>query len=85
MDMMMETDFIMKFQKIRSFFIVCVVFGIILSQISTIDAARVLSETSNHGVDYIDPYSIVYQKAKETVSCWLGKLSSGPSPSGPGH
>ena len=45
------------------------------------DAARVLSETSNHRVDYVDPYSIVYQK----VSGWLGKLSSGPSPSGPGH
>lgn len=76
----------MKFQKITTILIVCVVFSIVLSQISIADAARVLPETSSdHGVDYVDPYSIVYHKAKKTVSCWLGKLSSGPSPSGPGH
>lgn len=75
----------MKLPKIALLFIVCVVFGIVLSQISVADAARVLPETSEHGVDSVDPYAIVYQKAKDTVSCWLGKLSSGPSPSGPGH
>uniref|UniRef100_A0A9I9EF23 Transmembrane protein n=1 Tax=Cucumis melo TaxID=3656 RepID=A0A9I9EF23_CUCME len=78
----------MKFQKITTLLIVCVLFGVVLSQINVADAARILSETpreDHHGVDYVDPYSIVYQKAKESVSCWLGKLSSGPSPSGPGH
>ncbi|KGN53025.1 hypothetical protein Csa_015299 [Cucumis sativus] len=81
----------MKFQKITTLLIVCVLVGVVLSQINVADAARILlSETPrddhDHGVDYhIDPYSIVYQKAKESISCWLGKLSSGPSPSGPGH
>ena len=50
-----------------------------------VDAARLLSKISNHDVHDIDPYSMVYQKAKDSVSCWLGMLSSGPSPSGPGH
>ncbi|KAE8729767.1 hypothetical protein F3Y22_tig00003398pilonHSYRG00152 [Hibiscus syriacus] len=49
-----------------------------------VEATRVLSEDfakANH----LETYSSVYEKAKFTMSCWLERLASGPSPRGPGH
>ncbi|MBA0570406.1 hypothetical protein Golob_004069 [Gossypium lobatum] len=55
----------------------------ILSHVG-VEATRVLAEDfakANH----LETYSSVYEKAKFTMSCWLERLASGPSPRGPGH
>uniref|UniRef100_A0A199UAY4 Uncharacterized protein n=1 Tax=Manihot esculenta TaxID=3983 RepID=A0A199UAY4_MANES len=49
-----------------------------------VEATRVLQEdfaTANH----LENYSLVYEKAKNTMACWLESLASGPSHKGPGH
>ncbi|KDP44265.1 hypothetical protein JCGZ_05732 [Jatropha curcas] len=54
-----------------------------ISQVQ-VEATRVLPEdfaSANH----LETYSSVYEKARSTMACWLGKLASGPSPRGPGH
>ncbi|KAG8655406.1 hypothetical protein MANES_04G048673v8 [Manihot esculenta] len=49
-----------------------------------VEATRMLLEdfaSENH----LETYSSVYEKAKNTMACWLERLASGPSPRGPGH
>ncbi|PWA55971.1 hypothetical protein CTI12_AA421250 [Artemisia annua] len=45
---------------------------------------RVLSEDFA-GANHLATYSTVYEKAQITMSSWLQRLASGPSPRGPGH
>ncbi|MCL7048337.1 hypothetical protein MKW94_024807 [Papaver nudicaule] len=52
--------------------------------LSTVEATRVLHEdfaSSNHLVTLPS----VYENAKSTMTIWLGRLASGPSPRGKGH
>ncbi|KAI3866167.1 hypothetical protein MKX03_008771 [Papaver bracteatum] len=52
--------------------------------LSSVEATRVLQDdfaSSNHLVTLPS----VYEKAKSTMTCWLGRLASGPSPRGKGH
>ncbi|KAM7489620.1 hypothetical protein LguiB_027104 [Lonicera macranthoides] len=60
---------------------VLIIFIIFISVMSNVDASRMLLENSagdNHLV-------VKYEKTKNTMTCWLGMLASGPSPRGPGH
>ncbi|KAK8972439.1 hypothetical protein V6N11_018627 [Hibiscus sabdariffa] len=53
--------------------------------LSGVEATRVLAEEFGRG-NHLQTYSSsVYQKAKFTMSCWLERLASGPSPRGAGH
>ena len=49
-----------------------------------VEATRVLSEDLA-GAKHLAAYPSMYEHAKETLSCWLERLASGPSPRGPGH
>ncbi|CAK9148807.1 unnamed protein product [Ilex paraguariensis] len=49
-----------------------------------VEATRVLSEDFG-GANHLASYPSMYEHAKETLSCWLERLASGPSPRGPGH
>ncbi|KAK8556395.1 hypothetical protein V6N13_064429 [Hibiscus sabdariffa] len=50
-----------------------------------VEATRVLGEDFGRA-NHLETYSSsVYEKAKFTMSCWLERLASGPSPKGPGH
>ncbi|MFQ6645474.1 hypothetical protein Gotur_019094 [Gossypium turneri] len=57
--------------------------GPVLSDVS-VEAARVLREDLGN-VNHMETYSSVYHKARSTMSYWLQRLASGPSPQGPGH
>lgn len=50
-----------------------------------VEAARVLREDDVGDGNRLAMYSSVYEKAKSAMDCWIGRLTSGPSPSGPGH
>lgn len=50
-----------------------------------VEAARAFPKDAVAGDDHLAMYSSVYEKAKLTMECWIGRLTSGPSPSGPGH
>ncbi|KAL4388052.1 hypothetical protein GQ457_09G014130 [Hibiscus cannabinus] len=73
----------MDSKKLSSLLIIFVISLAVLSHVS-VEAARVLPEdlADVHG---LDTYSSVYHKAKFTMSYWLQRLASGPSPQGPGH
>ncbi|OMO88661.1 hypothetical protein CCACVL1_08273 [Corchorus capsularis] len=71
---------------ISSVLMILVVSVAILSQVGVLEATRVLPEDfakQNHLE--LETYATVYEKAKITMSCWLERLASGPSPRGPGH
>ncbi|KAB2041079.1 hypothetical protein ES319_D02G124900v1 [Gossypium barbadense] len=71
----------MNSRKVSTLFIILV---ISLPSLS-LEGTRVLPEDfakANHLHTYS---SSVYEKAKFTMSCWLQRLASGPSPRGPGH
>ncbi|KAK3204320.1 hypothetical protein Dsin_018366 [Dipteronia sinensis] len=74
----------MNARKLSTLLIVLVISVAILSHVG-VEATRVLPEdfaSENHLETYS---SSVYEKAKATMGCWLGRLASGPSPKGPGH
>ncbi|MBA0870054.1 hypothetical protein Goshw_007271 [Gossypium schwendimanii] len=73
----------MNSRKLNTLLIIFVISVAILSHVG-VEATRVLAEDfakANH----LETYSSVYEKAKFTMSCWLERLASGPSPRGPGH
>lgn len=77
----------MNFQKMSSLFIIFVITVAILGH-APVQATRLLREdfaAANHLETYSSPSSLVYEKAKYTMECWLQRLASGPSPKGPGH
>ncbi|CAA2989111.1 hypothetical protein A4A49_14860 [Olea europaea subsp. europaea] len=49
-----------------------------------VEAARVLSEDIS-GSNHLATFPAMYENAKFTMSYWLERLPSGPSPKGPGH
>ncbi|MBA0870874.1 hypothetical protein Goshw_018188 [Gossypium schwendimanii] len=53
----------------------------VLSDVS-VEAARVIREDLGN-VNHMETYSSVYHKARSTMSYWLQRLASGPSPQGP--
>lgn len=57
----------------------------LISHIEGVGATRVLPEDFGH-VNHLETYSsAAYDKARHAMAYWLQRLSSGPSPSGPGH
>ena len=68
----------------KRFISVLIIFVIFVSVMSSVDASRMLSENFA-GESHLATYPLIYVKAKDTMTCWLGMLASGPSPKGPGH
>ncbi|KAI6695980.1 hypothetical protein NL676_023690 [Syzygium grande] len=50
-----------------------------------VEAARALPEDFARENNLVTYSSAVYQRTRYTMSCWLERLASGPSPKGPGH
>ncbi|KAJ4967524.1 hypothetical protein NE237_019373 [Protea cynaroides] len=73
----------MAFWQRTSFILVLVVFVAVLSQ-GVVEATRMLAEDFA-SASHLTTYPSIYEKAKSSMVCWLGRLSSGPSPSGPGN
>ncbi|KAG6582005.1 Membrane-associated 30 kDa protein, chloroplastic, partial [Cucurbita argyrosperma subsp. sororia] len=74
----------MNFGKLGAALMILVVVVAFLSNSAAVDAARVVPGDFS-SVSNLEMYPTAYEQAKNTVSCWLGRLSSGPSPKGPGH
>ncbi|XWS35321.1 hypothetical protein CRYUN_Cryun21dG0115900 [Craigia yunnanensis] len=71
----------MNSRKVNTLLIIFVISVAIFSQVR-VEATRVLAEDfakANH----LETYSSVYENAKFTMSCWLERLASVPSPRGP--
>ena len=66
-----------------TFLIILVIFVTIIGQVH-VEGARMLSEEFKSATD-LTTSSYVYEKAKFTMTYWLERLASGPSPKGPGH
>ncbi|XWS22165.1 hypothetical protein CRYUN_Cryun29cG0011400 [Craigia yunnanensis] len=73
----------MNSKEVNTLLIIFVFSIAILSQVR-VEATRVLPEDFTQA-NHLETYSSVYEKAKFTMSCWLERLASGPSPRGPGH
>ncbi|GJS37885.1 transmembrane protein [Tanacetum coccineum] len=73
----------MAFKKTCSTLLVFVVILIAFMSPLVVEA-RLLSEDFA-GANHLATYSTVYEKAQITMSSWLQRLASGPSPRGPGH
>ncbi|KAG6597679.1 hypothetical protein SDJN03_10859, partial [Cucurbita argyrosperma subsp. sororia] len=74
----------MNFRKLGVVLMILVVAVAFLSNSPAVDAARIVPgdfASANH----LEMYPSAYEHAKNTVSCWLGRLSSGPSPKGFHH
>ncbi|KAF7805318.1 putative transmembrane protein [Senna tora] len=53
-----------------------------------VEGSRVLSLREDFGFagrNHLQTYASVYEQAKTSMSFWLQRLASGPSPKGPGH
>ncbi|KAF8014092.1 hypothetical protein BT93_H0052 [Corymbia citriodora subsp. variegata] len=50
-----------------------------------VEAARALPEDFARANNLATYSSVAYERARFTMSCWLERLASGPSPKGPGH
>lgn len=63
------------------------VFVAIIMSGGGVEAARKLmaAEEDFAGANHLANYPAMYEKARHTMSFWLERLSSGPSPRGPGH
>lgn len=58
-------------------------FAVLMSQ-ARVDGGRVLMEDFADS-SHLETYPTMYEKAKNSMACWLGRLASGPSPRGRGH
>lgn len=74
----------MMCRKATILFMVFVIFVAIMTTVQ-VEGARLLTEEGFAGANHLDTFPTVYAKAKETMSFWLERLASGPSPRGPGH
>ncbi|KAE8694879.1 hypothetical protein F3Y22_tig00110764pilonHSYRG00020 [Hibiscus syriacus] len=75
----------MNSRKVSTLLIIFVMSVAILSHgHGGVEATRVLGEDFARA-NHLETYSSVYEKAKFTMSCWVQRLASGPSPRGPGH
>lgn len=73
----------MDFRRACIFSIIFFIIFVIASEVR-VEAARILSEDLS-GSNHLATFPAMYEKAKYTMSYWLEKLPSGPSPRGPGH
>ncbi|XWS22166.1 hypothetical protein CRYUN_Cryun29cG0011500 [Craigia yunnanensis] len=73
----------MNSREVNTLLIIFVISIAIFNQVR-VEATRVLAEDFTQA-NHLETYSSVYEKAKFTMSCWLERLASGPSPRGPGH
>ncbi|GMI70537.1 Precursor of PAMP-induced peptide 1 [Hibiscus trionum] len=73
----------MNSRKLSTLLIIFLISVAISSRVR-VEATRVLGEDFAKA-NNLEAYSSVYEKAKFTMSCWLERLASGPSPKGPGH
>ncbi|KAJ4723636.1 Transmembrane protein [Melia azedarach] len=76
----------MNSRNVSTVLIILVISLAVLSHVG-VEATRVMPEDfakANHLETYSSPPS-VYEQAKFTMSFWLQRLASGPSPKGPGH
>ncbi|KAJ0034977.1 hypothetical protein Pint_26019 [Pistacia integerrima] len=74
----------MNSSKLTTLLIVLVISVAVLSHVG-VEASRVLHEDFG-GANHLENYSTsAYEKAKTTMSLWLERLASGPSPRGRGH
>ena len=67
---------------------VVVCMAILISHVhSGVEASRVLSDSEDFArASHLHTYtSSAYEQAKSTMTLWLQRLASGPSPKGPGH
>lgn len=71
-------------KMITSLLIFFVLAVAVLSHAGSVKASRVLPEDFGRE-NHLEKYSSVYDNAKQSLAFWLQRLSSGPSPSGPGH
>ncbi|KAL9144363.1 hypothetical protein ABFS82_14G291700 [Erythranthe guttata] len=75
----------MKYQRAVIVLIILVFCFACTSKVN-VEAARILSDDhfsqANHLVKFP---SVSYENAKVSMSYWLQRLASGPSPRGPGH
>lgn len=65
--------------------VVMICVGMLMSY--KVEGSRVLSDSGDFArANHIQTYtSTAYEHTKNTVSFWLQRLASGPSPKGPGH
>ncbi|KAL6971748.1 hypothetical protein U1Q18_031430, partial [Sarracenia purpurea var. burkii] len=71
----------MNFRRKTTLLIIFVTFITILCQVG-VQATRVLPKDFADE-NYLETYPLMYEKAKLTMTSWLERLSSGPSPKGP--
>nr|DAD25298.1 TPA_asm: hypothetical protein HUJ06_026762 [Nelumbo nucifera] len=64
--------------------IIDIVFVLVLISGGGAEAARELPGDFA-GANHLLTYPSVYEQANSALLCWLGRLSSGQSPGGPGH
>uniref|UniRef100_A0A803QLC6 Uncharacterized protein n=1 Tax=Cannabis sativa TaxID=3483 RepID=A0A803QLC6_CANSA len=75
----------MNFKNKSTLLIVLIVVTlVVLSCTDKVEGSRILSEEHVQIQKYTSS-SVMYEKAKFTMACWLQRLASGPSPRGPGH
>ena len=74
----------MDCRKAAILVLVFVIFVAIMGQVH-VEAARLLTEGDFASANHLDTFPSVYAKARDTMSHWLERLASGPSPRGPGH
>ncbi|KAJ7980653.1 Transmembrane protein [Quillaja saponaria] len=79
----------MDLRKTSILLIIVLISVVILSTTHAgVEATRVLTQDfarANHLETPSSASVSVYQKARYTMSCWLQRLPSGPSPRGRGH
>lgn len=75
----------MKYQLRASIVLICfVIYVACMSKNIGVEATRMLSDDLPQTGDVVR-FPIMYKNARETMSYWLQRLASGPSPRGPGH
>lgn len=78
----------MYFQKVNNTTLIIIIISVVTLMMSNngVEASRVLSQDFA-GANHLEKYtsSIIYERAKNTMACWLERLASGPSPRGRGH
>ncbi|PON77703.1 Transmembrane protein [Parasponia andersonii] len=74
----------MNSRYLSTLLVISLVAVAVLGHASSVGASRVLPDDFA-GESHLETYSSVYENAKQSLAFWLQKLSSGPSPSGPGH
>ncbi|KAI4324319.1 hypothetical protein L6164_023870 [Bauhinia variegata] len=76
----------MSFRKTSTLLMILVIFVAVLSENEStrVEASRVLTQDFVRG-NHLETYASVYEQTKTTMTFWLQRLASGPSPKGPGH